>query len=101
MQDRDAETTVRIDIRVIQGSNELEVCEKRLAYTGTCDGWLKRTWWLVGVVFGKGEFRLEVAPVIQRVRVQDDEGHAPLEDVLVDQLRMIRLAATAICGLDP
>jgi hypothetical protein len=47
-----------------------------------------RTRWAVGVVFGEGELGLEVAAVVERVGVHDNEGHAPLEDVVVDQLQM-------------
>ena len=46
----------------------------------------KHTWWHEGIVLGEGELRLVVAAVVERVRVQDNESDAPLEDILVDEL---------------
>ena len=44
------------------------------------------TWWHEGIILGEGELRLVVAAVVERVRVQDNESDAPLEDILVDEL---------------
>ena len=41
----------------------------------------------IGVVARKSELGFEVAAVVERVRVQHNERHAPLEDVLVDELQ--------------
>jgi hypothetical protein len=54
-----------------------------------------RTRWAVRVVFGEGEFRLEVAAVVEGVRVQHDKGGAPLKDVLVDELQ--RSVGCSLC----
>ena len=48
--------------------------------------WILRTWWTVWVVLGEGHLRLEVTAIVKGVRVQHDQGHAPLEDILVDEL---------------
>lgn len=42
-------------------------------------------WRRVGVVGGEGEAGFEVAAVVEGVRVEDYEGHAPGEDVVVEE----------------
>ena len=44
------------------------------------------TRWAVWVVLGKGEFRFEIAAVVKRVGVEDDQRNAPFEDVIVNKL---------------
>ena len=57
------------------------------------EGKSRRTGRLVGICLGEGELRLEVAAVVERVGIQDDERDAPLKDVVVDQL-----GASQPCG---
>lgn len=45
---------------------------------------VERTWRAVRVVFGERQPRLEVATVVQRVGIQDDESDAPFKEVVVD-----------------
>jgi len=68
VEDGDAETAIRVDIWVIKRTNKLEV------------------WWAMGIVFGEGHLGLEVASIVHRLLVQDNEGDTPLEDIFVDEL---------------
>jgi hypothetical protein len=47
--------------------------------------WLTR--WRVRIVLRKRHLGLEVTSVIKRVRVHDNKGNGPLEDVIVDELQ--------------
>jgi hypothetical protein len=38
------------------------------------------------VIAGKGHLGLEVTAVVERVWIEHDEGNAPLEDVIVQEL---------------
>ena len=40
----------------------------------------------VGVVLGEGHFGFEVAAVIERIGIDDDEGNVPVEDVIIVEL---------------
>lgn len=51
-------------------------------------GQVLHTRWAVRVVFRERHPCLEVAAVVEGVRVEHDESNAPLEDVIVDQLRL-------------
>ena len=44
----------------------------------------------MGIVAREGHFGLEVAAVVHGLLVEDDEGDAPLEDIVVDQLLAVR-----------
>lgn len=100
MEDGDAEATVRVDVGVVERANELEI------YSGLISRWegmtsveARCTRWAVGVVFGKGQLGLEVAAVVERVGIHDDEGDAPLEDIVVDQLQRGQQGVHARAGL--
>ena len=67
MQDTNAQPAIRIDIRVPKCSIEAEIGRR------------------VGVVAGELHGGFEVAAVVGGVRVEDDEGDAPFEDVFVDE----------------
>ena len=41
---------------------------------------------VVGVVFGESHFGFEVATVIERVGIDDDEGNVPVEDGILVEL---------------
>ena len=40
----------------------------------------------VGIVLGESHFGFEVAAVIERIGVDDDEGNVPVEDVIMVEL---------------
>ena len=42
-------------------------------------------WGLVGVVFGEFHRGFEVAAVVEGVRVEDNKGDTPFEDVVMDE----------------
>ena len=44
------------------------------------------TWWCVWVVGGEGDAGFEVSAIVQRVRVEDDEGDGPVKDIVVVEL---------------
>lgn len=56
-----------------------------------------RTRWAVRIVLRECELRLEVASVVKGIWVEDDQCDAPLEDVVVDELRSLaRLKVTRL-----
>jgi hypothetical protein len=51
------------------------------------------TWRNERVVFGKGHDGFEIAPVVQRVGIQDNQGNVPAIDIIVVKLRDVRSCA--------
>jgi hypothetical protein len=47
---------------------------------------LSDTWRAVRIVLGKCHLRSEIASIVERVGIQDDQGDAPLEDIVFDEL---------------
>ena len=68
MEDGYAESTVGVDVGMVDGTDELE-------------GWRG-----VGVIGGEGHFGFEVAAVVEGVGVDDYQGDVPFEDVVVVEL---------------
>lgn len=69
MEDGDAEFAVGVDVWVEEGAVELEGGRG------------------VGVVLGEVHPGFEVATVVERVGVDDDEGDVPIEDVVLVELQ--------------
>lgn len=69
MEDGDAEFAVGVDVWVEEGAVELEGGRG------------------VGVVLGEVHLGFEVATVVERVGVDDDEGDVPIEDVVLVELQ--------------
>jgi hypothetical protein len=85
VQDGYAETTVRVDVWVVERSDELEVWSGLVYDHGSIYG--VGTGWAIGVVLGERELGFEVATVVEGIWVQHDKGHTPFEDVFVDELQ--------------
>lgn len=68
VEDGDAEVAVGVDVRVVEGTGELE------------------GWWGIGVVVGEGHGGEEVAGVVEGVGVEDYEADLPGEYVVVFEL---------------
>lgn len=69
MEDGDAEFAVGVDVWMEEGAVELERGRG------------------VGVVLGEVHLGFEVATVVERVGVDDDEGDVPIEDVVLVELQ--------------
>lgn len=55
----------------------------------------------VGVVVGEVHLGFEVAAVVERIGVDDDEGDVPVEDVVVVELeRLVRFHRGWMCGCE-
>ena len=50
-----------------------------------------------GIVLGEGHLGLEVATIVERVGIQNDQGDRPFEDIVVNEL----LAGQLVYSLAP
>jgi hypothetical protein len=52
----------------------------------------------VWVIAGKGHLGLEVATVVERVWVEHNQGHAPLKDIVVQELYSSQSVSQSVTG---
>ena len=92
MEDGNAETAIRVDVWVVERPEEFEICRIECIISNADSVYSKlvgiqgHTWRTIGVVFREGHLGLEVAAIVEGIRVQHDERYAPLEDVVIDKL---------------
>lgn len=85
MEDRDAQFAIGIDVWVVEGLEEAELCGGNWSMVLRKIGMEKRkhTRWGIRVVRGEGHRGFEIAAVVQGIGVDDDQGNIPVKDVVI------------------
>lgn len=86
MENGDAECTVFIDVGVVERSEEAEGWEIPGLTVWEREGEGSLTRRRIGVVLGEGHGGLEIAAIVQRLWVNDDQGDVPAENVVMVKL---------------
>jgi hypothetical protein len=99
VQDGDAQSAVGVDVGVVEGVLEPEICGTKSVPLACRSSGINLTWRAVRIVVGEGHFGHKVSTMVHRVGICDDEGDFPDEDVVVDELGLCKQMQPAESGM--